>query len=302
MGSTSASDFLPRGGGAGERPRAGRPKDLAPRHAGSLRMSVIGAAQVLVAGAIIGGWAIRQDRWLIPQEGAGYLLGIVGLGLMVLLLLYPIRKRLRVVRAWGRLGAWFQIHMLLGLIGPLAILYHANFRLGSLNANIALVCMLAVAASGVVGRVIYVRIHEGLSGRRKTLVGLRDALEETRSLAAAESRGARLLDELADFERGVLGGGRDETPGALVLLTLPWRWRSTRRRTYKLLRAGDIGRDPAMQKRGRRSIARFIRSVRSVAVFTAYERLFALWHVAHLPLCFLLFASAAVHVVAVHMY
>ena len=35
---------------------------------------------------------------------------------------------------------------------------------------------------------------------------------------------------------------------------------------------------------------------------SAYERLFALWHVAHIPFVYLLVVSAIVHVVAVHAY
>jgi hypothetical protein len=39
-----------------------------------------------------------------------------------------------------------------------------------------------------------------------------------------------------------------------------------------------------------------------VAGFSVYERVFALWHAFHLPLCFLLFAAAFVHVIAAHLY
>ena len=39
-----------------------------------------------------------------------------------------------------------------------------------------------------------------------------------------------------------------------------------------------------------------------VAQFSLYERLFALWHILHLPIFFLMVLSAIVHVLAVHMY
>jgi hypothetical protein len=39
-----------------------------------------------------------------------------------------------------------------------------------------------------------------------------------------------------------------------------------------------------------------------VAQYSAYERLFALWHLAHLPFVYLLIISAVVHVIAVHAY
>jgi hypothetical protein len=266
------------------------------------RLGIMGVAQLVVAGAIAAGWWVREDRWLVPDDGLGYLLGIVGLGLMTLLLVYPLRKRVRLTHGWGRLGSWFQLHMLLGLAGPLAILFHSNFRLGSLNANIALACTLAVAASGVVGRVIYVKIHEGLDGRRRTLDELRDTLEETRSLALAMGDGQPVLEGLARFERRLLGDQLDGAPGATGLLLLPWRARGARKRAFEILRASARRQGRGEQRKARSAVRGYIRAVRSVAVFAVYERLFALWHVAHLPLCFLLYASAAVHVVAIHMY
>ena len=47
---------------------------------------------------------------------------------------------------------------------------------------------------------------------------------------------------------------------------------------------------------------RHLREAERVAEFTAYERVFALWHVLHIPLIFLLAASAIFHVIAVYMY
>jgi hypothetical protein len=42
--------------------------------------------------------------------------------------------------------------------------------------------------------------------------------------------------------------------------------------------------------------------VRNTATLGVYERLFALWHVLHVPLFILLVITAIIHVVAVHLY
>lgn len=42
--------------------------------------------------------------------------------------------------------------------------------------------------------------------------------------------------------------------------------------------------------------------MRAAASFSAYERIFSLWHVMHIPLVYLMVLSAAWHVLAVHMY
>ena len=61
--------------------------------------------------------------------------------------------------------------------------------------------------------------------------------------------------------------------------------------------------DLAKRKRhSKRVVSQYLNAVTRVAQFTAYERLFSLWHVAHIPFVYLLLISAVIHVVAVHAY
>jgi hypothetical protein len=91
------------------------------------------------------GWVDRDDNGLTPVSGTGYWLGIVGSSLMLLLLLYPLRKRMRSLRVIGSVTFWFNAHMILGVLGPVLIMWHANFKLGSINCSVALITMLVVA-------------------------------------------------------------------------------------------------------------------------------------------------------------
>jgi hypothetical protein len=52
----------------------------------------------------------------------------------------------------------------------------------------------------------------------------------------------------------------------------------------------------------RRHIALYFAAVNKAARFSVYERLFALWHVLHLPMFFLLVFAGVIHVIAVHLY
>jgi hypothetical protein len=56
------------------------------------------------------------------------------------------------------------------------------------------------------------------------------------------------------------------------------------------------------ERQARKLVRRFLTAVVKVAHFTAYEKLFSLWHVAHIPFVYLLVISAVVHVLAVHAY
>ena len=88
--------------------------------------------------AVYFGWIFRDGRMIDPGEGIGYMLGIAGGVPMLLLLLYSFRKRLRFMRYFGATKYWFRAHMMFGIIGPVIILYHCNFQIGSLNFSSSL--------------------------------------------------------------------------------------------------------------------------------------------------------------------
>ena len=49
-------------------------------------------------------------------------------------------------------------------------------------------------------------------------------------------------------------------------------------------------------------LEQYLAAIRKAAAFAVYERMFALWHVLHMPMFFLLVFAAVVHVIAVHLY
>jgi hypothetical protein len=256
------------------------------------------------------GWRGREEYYLTPEAGLGYGLGIAGLAMMLLLLLYSVRKRAQFLRNAGSVRIWFHVHMALGLMGPTAILLHSDFHLGSQNANVALACMLLVSSSGVVGRFIYTKVHHELFGRKQTVSELRLAAETGKgALASVFALSPELTWSLTDFERAMLEPKRGFLRGAWRFCLAAHAARRTRRRTLRAAgRALRNGVRPAVaeplpdEREIRDALTGYIRALRRVAEFEAYERAFSLWHVLHLPLCVLLFAAAVFHVIAVHMY
>ena len=277
------------------------------RHNGELR------AYALLTLAIVAGWRLSGLQLVTPEEGVGYWLGIVGGSLMLFLLLYPLRKRIRLLHKLGSTKRWFQAHMILGLVGPLAILYHCNFQLGSFNSQVALYCMLIVAGSGVVGRHFYAAIHRGLYGRKTNLEELQTELavsvEKSHGLATLMPKLVARLDRLSVELQGdevthSLGVGRS-LKWTFTHVVQHWSLMWTARRELRVaaITSDAVARD---YKRLYRTTSRYVRDYTNlmgrVAQFTFYERLFALWHVLHLPMFFMMVLSALVHVLAVHMY
>ena len=258
------------------------------------------------------GFKMPLARVLSPERGLGYALGIIGGSAMLLLLVYPLRKRVPSLAFIGSVKHWFQFHMVLGVAGPLCILYHANFALGATNSNAALFAMLIVSASGIVGRYFYARIHCGLYGHRTNLAELQTSATELREKVAGASFVPDLLAALEVAERRL--SQRSNAPLRVLLRPLTvtarmWfeRIRLTRSAVAEL--RATAARSPVVAERHeqfesavRRYIARRLQATRQVVEFEAYERLFSLWHVLHLPLFFMLLIAGVVHVVAVHVY
>lgn len=258
------------------------------------------------------GFKLPLARVLSPERGVGYALGIIGGSAMLALLIYPARKRLPWLSGIGSVKTWFQIHMVLGVAGPLLILYHSNFSLGATNSNAALFAMVIVSASGIVGRYFYARIHCGLYGHRTNLAELQSSAQSLRAKVAGASFVPELLAELEVAERRLT----DRSKAPLRVLLRPvtvsarmWmeRYRLTRRAVAELRETAASSRVVAerhehFERAVRRYIARRLQATRQVVEFEAYERLFSLWHVLHLPLFFMLLIAGVVHVFAVHIY
>jgi len=263
--------------------------------------------------SIIAGWLLRDLQLVTPSEGVGYWFGIIGGSLMLALLLYPVRKRVKFLHKLGPTKYWFRMHMILGLVGPLLILYHCNFQLGSFNSQVALYCMLLVAGSGIIGKHFYAAIHRGLYGRKTNLKELQaelaESMEKSHGLATLMPVFVAKLDQMSAELQGCqvrqsLGIGRSLKWTFLHLfrrLSLVW---TARRELRVAANASEaVAQDYNRLFRMTRSFIRdYTGLMGRVAQFSFYERLFALWHILHLPIFLMMVLSALVHVLAVHMY
>lgn len=261
----------------------------------------------------IGAWYVGELELYKADSPLGYNLGLVGGIAMALLLLYPLRKRARWMRSIVPLKYWFGAHMALGIIGPVLIMYHSNFQFSSKNGTIAFFSMLAVFVSGLVGRVIYRRIHFGLFGRKATLAELKQRLGMNgESIHSRFHKLPKVEIRLQIFE------DRATKPSASGLvrfyraITMRSYARWTRYRCLSHLKRvikkrGNKKNWPTSERKrryqlGKEIINSYLEAVTKVAQFGVFERMFSFWHIAHVPLIFLLIVTASIHVLAVHLY
>jgi hypothetical protein len=269
---------------------------------------------VAVLFVLVVGWLSADEEYLTPGSGIGYWLGIYGSVAMLSLLIYSFRKRYKAARVIGSIAFWFRTHMILGVVGPVLILFHANFKLGPINSNVALVSMLIVAFSGVVGKYIYGKIHVGLYGRKAQAKEILGEAEELKNSLGDEMQAAVFVhQELNAFSQSI-----KQSPGAGAMANL-WAGAvlAVRARVMRAHLISEVSRLIRIEGRSsgwswferrdrQRQLSRVVRlysaAVLKAAELAFYERLFAAWHVLHLPLFFLMLLTGIIHVWAVHLY
>ena len=276
-------------------------------------LSVLRVAAVCTAAVVLAAlaWFVATESPFTAGDTLGYNLGLVGGSMMLVLLVYSLRKRAGFMRNAGPMRGYFALHMLLGIVGPILVLFHSTFKIGSLNSRVALYSMLLVTASGLVGRFVYRQIHQGLYGREKTLAEaeqeLKDNKEGVQSMLIIVPGIEEKLDGFREYSVGELDDFAART----------WRFVTMRMRGNRLARSirNEAWREleqaarqgcwsqeqlVARKKMASERIYGFVEAVCNVATFTTWVRLFALWHVVHVPFLYLLVITGTVHVIAVN--
>ena len=242
----------------------------------------------------------RLDEMLKPTGLVGHGLGILG-GLLVLLtLLYPLRKRRRFMRRFGRTSVWLRYHIWMGLAGPALVTFHTSFKFGGLVA----VCywsMVAVVLSGLAGRYIYGQIPRTMGGDERNAAQAREAIQELRRELSRRLEGypeaAREVERICSWHGEARGGLRllrASLAHDFTLLAASWRLR-------RLL--GHEHYKPRKQVKEIIGLARRRALLaRRVAVLGATKRVFRHWHSIHKPFTIVLYIVLAIHVVVAVLF
>ncbi len=261
---------------------------------------------VLVSWPVYMGWVIK------PGSGLGYYFGLVGGVMMLLMLLYPVRKHMSWARTWGPVRYWFMVHMIFGIGGPVLVIFHSTFHVRSLNAAVAFYSMLLVASSGIIGRFIYKRIHHGLYGRKSNLEELQQAVDSSQNkmseINAILFDATGVGERLEKFRHKAMSHQGAFPVRAWIFMTLGLRRRYLAYRfSRKLKRAiAVLGKSQRWDKQHQdqryqavsQDVKEYLGVIQEAAQFVAYEKLFRLWHVLHSPFVWSLGASGIVHVIA----
>lgn len=275
-------------------------------------LTPVRAFGLAVVMALLWGYNGHLDRYITPDRGLGYWLGIVGGSLMLILLMYPARKRAAWLSIFGGVGGWFRAHMTLGVLGPLLVLFHANFSLGATNSNVALFCMLAVSGSGLIGRYIYSRVYGGWHDHKSSLEELQATAEQLRKQTSTVTVLPELLGAIDGEEKRLFRPAKTPVGALLYPVTIGLRavvarWRLETSIRHMVVQAAR--QSPALAAHGARLTgtamgyaSRRLDAARRVREHGVYVKLFSLWHVAHVPFFIMTLIAGIVHVISVNVY
>jgi hypothetical protein len=229
--------------------------------------------------------------WLKASGPVGLAFGIAGLALFLFMWLYPLRKRFASARL-GRVSSWLDIHIVCGLALPVIVAVHAGWRFHGL-IGLGYLSMVLVAASGIVGRYLYVHIPRSRSGVELTLD---EAMAERRALItdiAVSMRQDPMMVEraLSPVSRtarsaGVWGSMREMIAGDFA------RWIAMRRLERQWRGRVERGSLDAALRLARRELA----LSQQLRMLDATRRVFGLWHVAHRPFAITALLAVLIHV------
>ena len=270
---------------------------------------------LVVTLAMVAGYFVSTKKLYKSSDTLGYSMGMTGGVMMLTLLLYPPRKRVRFMKRWSALQKWFKWHMVFGILGPMLIMFHSTFHIGSINAGVALVCMMLVSGSGIFGRFFYTKIHHGLYGRQASLQELQAEMEKSDDLKSIFGFAPDIQHSLDKFRAYATDSPKVWQLRMWNFVTIglraEWLSRSLTKNLHRAMvaKAHSENSDTAKMKdvgelydEHRVLIRSYLKAARDVAQFHGYEQLFSLWHIFHIPLVIMMVFSAIWHVVAVHMF
>lgn len=229
-----------------------------------------------------------DHKVLKPSGLYGHGLGIIGTLLILIGVFgYMARKRFQSLRRIGILKHWLEFHIFLCTIGPIMILFHTAFKFGGI-VSISFWSMVAVVASGVIGRFIYLQIPRSIQGQELGLNEIHDMQLQM------ENDLHENMNHLQINIKDVLGNINSNPDNNMGY----WAQYLTNFKTRKSIRT--ILRKQGLPSEEISKIVRLVSNEMSlkqkIKRLETMQKLFRYWHIAHLPFALIMLIIMVIHV------
>jgi len=239
----------------------------------------------------------RMDAHMNLKPGGmrGHGLGMIGSFMMILLLLYSLRKRRTFLRGLWPIDRWLDLHILMGIMGPLYIILHSSFKLNGI-VSISFWSMIAVALSGVLGRYIYAQIPRGIQGNELSLQEVETMDQELNRTLVERFK----LDEYQLKRLQTIGQQTGRTNQSLLRVLFAIFFDDLffiLRRPFLRFRIRKIVKLSGRQLRQVQKLSRQKAILnRRVLLWQKIHQIFHNWHIIHKPFAIIMYLIMIIHV------
>jgi uncharacterized iron-regulated membrane protein len=233
---------------------------------------------------------------LRASGSTGRLYGVVGTVLILVNLLYFVRKHARILRGRGSLRTWMEVHVFAGLAGSALIVFHSAMQVRNQLAASASWALAILVTTGLIGRYMYGLLPRSESGEEEG-----EAAVKGRLSALRRELGERLREVerdpvwalLASFE-----GSRMGALGALAQLpALPFERLRQRRQLAGVARLIEHpGRTEAERLLLVDLATAALDATRRLTAITLYRELFTWWRALHRAFAIVMVLAVLLHV------
>ena len=231
-----------------------------------------------------------EERFYHPDHKAfkpsgimGHTLGIVGTLLILIGVFgYQARKYMKALSKVWVLKHWLEFHIFLCTLGPIMILFHTSFKFGGI-VSVSFWSMVAVVASGVAGRFIYLQIPRTIQGRELSLHEIKALQNET-------------IEQLKEGVKGIdlneiLGTSSERKSNLFLQYFTDLIYLS---QLKNQLKANGLSKNQISK------IAQLVQfelgMSRKIERLALMQKLFHYWHIIHLPFAIIMLVIMVIHV------
>jgi len=247
---------------------------------------------------------------LRPSGSIGAKLGFLGFAMFLVIFLYPLRKRWAWLQQQGSSKHWLDFHVMLGIVAPFVIAFHSSFKFRGF-AGIAFWIMLAVSASGIIGRYLYGQIPRNLNAAELS----RKETQEIQQQLSQQLAQQNLLPA-ADLQTLLRLPSPERVERWPVVFALVYMFVLDLIRPFRIARirrhALDVGEKfstlGGLRATRHRELEKAIATAREEAslakrilFLSRSQQVFHLWHVVHKPFSYTFALLAIIHIVVVFM-
>ena len=239
---------------------------------------------------------MTQHEWLRSSRSLGLGAGLAAAGFLFANLSYLLRRTPRLRLRAGSLQAWMTAHVATGILALVAATLHAGFELRNDVGGHALLGLLVLVVTGMIGRYFYSFVPHAANGRELVLDELRSELAQISAQWDRGSRGFGARVREAMDQLLAEGRSRGSMPARIAMRIL--NQRTLRQTLSRLSDEGAAEGIPADELTRTLHLARHAhRTALMAARYEEARSLLASWRYLHRWIALLMVLLLAVHVI-----